>query len=430
MLREEALAFLEGVNGNCSKQGLAAMTSLMEKLHSPDRDLKIIHITGTNGKGSTGEYISCMLQAAGYRVGSFTSPYFNCPEECIRINGKEIEEESLLLYMEQMAPFFSKLPKGEPVPSGFEILTALALQYFKDQKVDFVILEVGLGGRLDATNIIKQSLVSVFTPISIDHIALLGPTLENIAVEKAGIIKKNSLVVTIEQPYEVKQVLEARSKQMGQKLHELLYEEVQHIKVIADKTYFNYKETTYSLQMIGKHQAYNCALAIKVVEVLKQKKLLNIELSQQLQGAANMSWRGRFEKILNVPEVYIDGAHNVAGIKALRETMTALEPMYTIGVIGILKDKQVDEILQIMEQSLDEVIVTMPPHARAMDSKDLLDKVQQYFNKTYRQDSAERSIKTAILQARGRKEKVRIVCFGSLYMLSQIRRGVASFIRQ
>ena len=424
MLKEEIYRYIESSNGKNIKLGLEALTAFMKRINWPDKELNIIHITGTNGKGSTSEFINCMLQEAGYKVGSFNSPYFESPCECIRINGEQISEDELVDYMTSFESHLKGLAQEELLPSGFEILTALALQYFKDQKVDFVILEVGLGGNLDATNVISKSLISVFTKIAIDHTQFLGDTIEAIALNKAGIIKEGSKVITTWQDDKAYEVVLNQAKLRQASVTCLNNKEISDIKVEATGTSFNYQGRQYKLQMIGRHQAYNCALALKVIEALIEANKMRITREQMQKGAYKMLWPGRFEKVQHEVEIYLDGAHNLEGIYVLKQTMQALEPAYVIGVVGILKDKEISKMLQIIEGDFDELVVTKPNHIRAMDEVSLTKEASKYIEKIVTVKQADKALKVAINRAKNKNQKVRIICFGSLYMLAEIKKAL------
>lgn len=421
MFIEEAYAYIEGANGKNIVLGLQRIEYLMDQLGRPDKSLKIIHVTGTNGKGSTCEMISCMLMAAGYKVGSFNSPYFDSPCECMRINGKNISEKLLLDTLNEMEPILKAL-KEEEMPSGFEILTATALKLFADEKVDFVLLEVGLGGRLDATNVIKQPMMCVFTKIALDHMNLLGETIEAITLEKAGIIKEGAYVISGLQEKGVIEKLMQKSKSLSATFSYLADEEIKDIKVTSDGTSFCFKDKYYKVPLIGRHQAYNGSLALHVIESLKEAGVIQIEEEQMQNGLQEVKWPGRFEKVNSEPEIYLDGAHNLDGMKALNETLKALQPAYTIGVMGVLKDKAYDEMLACMSGQINELIVTKPEHVRALDEKVLAQEAGHYFAICQHVEKVEDALQQAISRSKAINGKVRIICFGSLYMIAAIRK--------
>lgn len=422
MLIEEALAYIDGANGKNIELGLERIKAFMKRIGRPDEKLKIIHVTGTNGKGSTCEIISKLLMAAGYKVGAFNSPYFDSPCECIRINGENIPTEQLLKEMNEIEGVFTSMKKEAKCPSGFEILVGIALKYFAREKVDFVLLEVGLGGLLDATNVISHPIACVFTKISLDHTNLLGSTIEAIAKEKAGIIKKDALVITGPQEQKVIKILEETSKASGNLFIKLNAATIKKITVSCEGTSFSYKDSAYHLSMIGKHQAYNAALALQVIESLKEAGYLKMTDEKIREGLEQVMWPGRFEQIRGEVTIYLDGAHNLDGIKALNDTIKTLEPAYTIGVVGVLRDKAYEEMLEVISQSIDELIVTKPEHIRALDEKALARSAASYFDQLTVVSEAEEALEEATKKAKCREDKVRIVCFGSLYMIASLRK--------
>ena len=420
MKREEAIRYLEEVNGKNIKLGLEQIQALMEKINRPDEKLQIIHIAGTNGKGSVSQFISQILQQAGYTVGCFNSPYFQVPNECIRINDEMISDDELIRYMDRLEPSIKALRKENLGPSGFEVLTTLAFWYFYEKKVDFVILEVGLGGALDATNVINQSLVSVLTKISIDHKDFLGDTLEAIALQKAGIIKANGLAIAPEQDEVVMKVINETCRHQGAKLEWMKPVNMKEVEVNEEGTTFEMEGLKYKLQMIGSHQAYNCSLALKVVNVLKERKVIAVTNEQIQQGVYKVKWPGRWERMLISPNVFIDGAHNVDGIKSLAQTMDQLKKDYTIGIVGILRDKEVDEMLSIICPRFDVMIVTTPHNPRALLAEVLAEKMKQYPCEVYTENEIQNALEHALHLAKHQVE-TQIIGFGSLYMIGTLR---------
>lgn len=420
MTREEVWTYLKGANGKDIKLGLMQIKALMEKLNRPDDKLKIMHITGTNGKGSVTQFVNQILQQAGYTVGCFNSPYFEIPNECIRINDEMISDSELTQEMESIEPHIKALQKEGIEPSGFEILTALALQYFYKKEVDFVILEVGLGGCLDATNVINQSLVSVITKISVDHKDLLGETVEAIAIQKAGIIKQKGLVIATEQEQDAKYAIEEVCRIKQAHVEWMKRDSIKEIVVKEEGTTFKIGNIPYHIQMIGRHQAYNCGLAIKIVEILREKQVIEVNRAQIQKGVYKAKWEGRFEKIADKPKIFIDGAHNLDGIKSLADTMKQLKKCYSIGIMGVLRDKEVEEMLSVIYPLFDVLIATAPHHPRAMAAEVLAEKMKCYPCKVYVHQDMHKALEHALHLAVDDSE-VQIIGFGSLYMIGALR---------
>mgnify|MGYP002679021321 CR=1 FL=1 len=419
MKEKLALEYLEVFNGGGIRLGLENITLLMERLGNPEDKLQIIHIGGTNGKGSTSAFISNALKENGYKVGCFNSPYLVTPRENIRINNENINEEDFLACVIKVTESAKVLKAEGHEPSYFEIMVGVAFTYFYEKQVDFVVLEVGLGGALDGTNVIKKSLISVITKISIDHKDFLGDTLTSIATQKAGIIKENGLVVTGTQDIEVMTVLQKVCEQQNAKLIEANCKAAKVVSITQDGTCFEIAGESYHLGLIGAHQVYNCMIALEVLNVLKEK---GVQLGKtQIRRALNETkWEGRFEKIGEKPLFFIDGAHNVDGIMALRDTITALEKRYTIGIVGILKDKEVDEMLEIIAPCFETLIVTTPHNPRAMNAETLANKIKSYGKEVYEtgniHEAKEKALEIAALH-----ENSQIIGFGSLYMIGELR---------
>ncbi len=414
-----ALEYLEDFNGGGIRLGLENIRLLMKHLGNPQDKLQVIHIGGTNGKGSTSAFISNVLKENGYKVGNFNSPYLITPRENIRINNEDINEEDFLAYVKKVRDVGIILREEGHEPSYFEIMVGVAFTYFYEQQVDFVVLEVGLGGALDGTNVIKKSLVSVITKISIDHKDFLGDTLTSIATQKAGIIKENGLVVTGTQQEEVMAVLEATCKLKNAKLIIANSEDIQVKGITQEGTDFEIQGECYHLGLIGAHQAYNCAIALKVIEVLKEQGILLGE-GKIKKALEETKWEGRFEKIGKEPLFFIDGAHNVDGIMALRDTIVALEKRYTIGIVGILKDKEVAEMIDIIIPYFDTLIVTMPQNSRAMGVQALANKIKSYRKEVFEVNDIQEA-KTRALNIAKLHENSQIIGFGSLYMIGELR---------
>lgn len=428
MTKEEAITYIESANGKEIHLGLEVMNALMNIIDWPSRGQKIIHVTGTNGKGSVCEILGQILKCEGYKVGAFNTPYFDEPNECIRINGEKISDDQLTHYVSQLVPIVLELEAKGMKPSGFELLTAIALLYFKDSKVDYSILEVGLGGRLDATNIIQAATLSIITKIAIDHKNFLGDTLEAIAKEKAGIIKKEGLVVMPRQEESVMKVVEDTAKKQNAKLYIMEPEEIKLIQVTEEVLWFRYIKETYGLDLIGTYQAYNASIAIEAIKVLNQNGLAAVHQASIKNGLMQVKWPGRFEKMTQHPLIFIDGAHNVDGIKALTETLNKLPKRKTIAIVGILKDKEVEQMVSIIGPWIEQFVVTRPLNPRAMETK-ALGKLLKPYGKVYIEEDIEKALKLAI-NLSSEISNSQILGFGSLYMLGKLRKCVLKYINE
>ncbi|MFW6229504.1 MAG: bifunctional folylpolyglutamate synthase/dihydrofolate synthase [Halanaerobium sp.] len=335
------------------KPGLTRIKKLLAEIGNPDQDLNIIHLAGTNGKGSTAAILERIYREAGYKTAFYSSPHFFHFNERIKINGRACSTYQLVEIVEEIKRAAEKLKAANfAEASFFEIVTAAAFKYFKLHQPEIVILETGLGGRLDATNVIKKPLLSIITNISLEHREYLGDTIAEIAVEKAGIIKQNSKVITaVDQP-EALEVIEKQARIKNSKFINLK-KEFQLIKssgnlkenIISLKRPDRKKEK-YKLSLLGEHQAVNTALALRAVEELSEKFI--VSKSQIRSALKDIYWPGRMEKIAEKPLILLDGAHNPAAFKELVKNInnSASEFNNLHLVFSILKDKDLDSILE------------------------------------------------------------------------------------
>lgn len=423
---KEALDYIHNTNKFGVVLGLENITKLLDLMGNPQKDLKFIHVAGTNGKGSTASYITNVLRRADYEVGFFTSPFLEVFNERIRINGENIPDDDLAKVTEVAKNAVDKmLEQGFSHPTEFEIVTAIAIEYYKRKKVDYVVLEVGMGGRYDSTNVIEKSVVSVLVPIAMDHIDILGDTLEKIAYEKAGIIKENGLVVSYPQDPEAKKVVEEVAKEQNAELitvptENLNITQMNELGSKFDFKYKNYEFKDLQIRLIGKHQAFNASTALTVLLALKDKGEIDLTEEQIRVGLEETRWIGRLELLKTNPRFIIDGAHNMQGIEALKKTIDEVfEYDKLILGLGILADKDVENMIAEMAPVGDEIIVTTPNIFRAMEAEELGRRISKY-NKNYTvEPNIERAIDLALEKA---GENDIILFSGSLYLIGDVRR--------
>lgn len=420
MKYDEAMEYISSLSKYGIVPGLDSIKELCRRLGNPQDELKFIHIAGTNGKGSTLAYLSTVLRKAGYKVGKYVSPAIRCYEERIQVNEKMITKKSLCEEMEHMRDICDEMVRdGFHHPTPFEVETAMAFDYFLKKGCDVVVLETGMGGRMDATNIIKTTLVSVIASISMDHMQFLGDTLEKIAREKAGIIKEGSKVVVLSQKPEVmKAVREEAEKNRAE-------------YIVADPTLskglkyningvkFSYKEyEKIELSLAGKVQVDNGVLALEVIRTLNEG-MLKIPEKAVREGLKETLWQGRFSVIGNKPLFVIDGAHNEDAAKKLADS---IEMYFTnkkiIYIMGILRDKEYEKIIDLTAKYAQQIItVATPNNKRAMDSIELAEEVMKKNPHVTAAASIEEAVEMAYLFAA--KEDV-ILSFGSLSFLGKV----------
>lgn len=416
----EALNFISESHKFGMRLGLDNMKRLLELLGNPQEKLNIIHVAGTNGKGSTCSFISTILVECGYKVGLYTSPYLETFTERIRINNENIPEEKVANIISLIKEKIDIMIKeGYEYPTEFEIVTAMAFYYYFIENTDYVVLEVGLGGRYDATNVIDKSLVSVITSISLDHTGILGDTLEKIAYEKAGIIKENGTVFVYNQTNRVKNIIKEVCNEKNAK-----YIEVDFDDVIIKKSDINYQSFDYKdykdikINLIGEHQIKNSILALNVVEFI----LDNMHLDTIKKGIEKTKWAGRIEKLSESPLFIIDGAHNEDGAKSLQKVLDKnLKDKNMTLIIGMLEDKDIDTVLEILIPYFNKVITTTPNNPRAISCDKLKDKVYKYNKNVTQVKEIEKAVEYALENSK--KDDV-IICAGSLYMIGEVRKEV------
>ncbi len=422
---EEAVAYIHSTYKFGSKLGLENIRYLLHLMDDPQKSLKVIHVAGTNGKGSTCAFISSVLCEQGYKVGLYTSPYLEEFTERIRVNEECISKKELAevtQYVKEKAN--QMIRNGMPHPTEFEIVTAIGFEYFKRRKVDFLVLEVGLGGRGDSTNVIENPLACVITAIDFDHVDYLGNTLSQIAYEKAGIIKPNSYVVSYPQRKEASKVLEAVCRQRKAKWIEAPVDTLKIIKYddtgLSFHMHYNgIKIDHIEIKMLGEHQARNAIVAITVLKVLMKEHHVKISKEAFYNGLKKTIWPGRLEIISRNPVVLIDGAHNVQGIKALSKTLKQLFPRRSIILgIGILGDKDVDGMLDEIIPLAKQLVLTEPDNPRALPVEKLAEKIKKYEKPFMIRKEIRDAVQATLLLAE--KEEMAVFC-GSLYMIGKVR---------
>lgn len=400
----EAIDYIHSVLKFGSKLGLCNITELMRRLGNPQEKIKTIHVAGTNGKGSTSAVLAEILKRQGYRTGLFTSPYIEDFCERMKINGKNIPHDKLAELTAAVKKQCDEMVKdGFNHPTEFEVVTAIGFLYFSD--CDYAVIEVGLGGRLDATNVLKNPLLSVITLIDYDHTEYLGETLSEIAYEKCGIIKPGIPVVTYHyQPEEALEVIKDTCAERGCMLK---------ISESTDK----YKTYPIKPSLKGVHQLKNMQTVMAAVEVLIG---LGVEISDKavLSGIERTEFIGRFEFIDD--NIVIDGAHNPSGIKALCECLSDVDYERKIIVCGMLADKNYKECASLIKSAGDVLIATEPDNPRKLDAEKFADELS---TDLYFENSSE-----AVEYAKAIAREGDLICVcGSLYLIGGIRRNFRTY---
>ena len=419
MLYEEARVYLDQASKYGSVLGLESISALLNELDNPQDKLKFVHIAGTNGKGSILAFLSAILQAEGYTVGRYISPTVIDYLERFQINETYMSEDTFAEIMGEIKEAITRMmEKGQASPTVFEIETAIAFLFFVKENCDYVLLETGLGGRLDATNIVKNTLVSVFASISMDHMDVLGSTLEEIAAEKAGIIKPGACIVSAPQQEVVEKLLKTAS------LNRIQMADVSEIHMLEcnlEEQIFSYKEfESMKIRLIGKNQIENAATALEAVVALRVQ---GTEISQEAvkQGLEKAKWPGRFQVLSQDPLLIADGAHNENAAKRLAENIeTYLQGQKVVAIMGVFKDKEYQTMIQIMKPYLDKVYaIDLPNHERTLPKEYLVNELLAQDVPAEAAVSVEEALKMAKEKA---KKEQGILAFGSLSYLGEVIR--------
>lgn len=420
MNERQVMEYMEQVSAYGIVPGLDSIRELCRELGDPQKELRFVHIAGTNGKGSVSAFLAEILKCAGYRVGRYLSPTLFQYRERIQVNGSCITKAALGRGVERIKGICDGMvARGLSHPTPFEIETALGFLYFREKACDVVVLETGMGGLLDATNIVENTLAAVLTSVSMDHMQFLGDTPEKIAFQKAGIIKRGCRVVSAVQRKEVLEVIRAGAEAMGCPLQAVKPEMLSHVRYGLEKQSFDYgRLKKLELSLAGKYQIENAALAVETVEALGEQGLSVSEEALRL-GLSRTQWPGRFTLIGKKPYFIVDGAHNEDAAVRLAES---LEFYFTnkrvIYIMGVLKDKEYEKIIASTHALADQIITVTPPgNPRALPAYELARAVAEVHCDVTAADSLEEAVEMSRLLAG--KEDV-IVAFGSLSFLGRL----------
>lgn len=419
MTYQEAEQYLKTIYNTQIRLGLGRMHKLLENLGNPQDDLKFIHVAGTNGKGSVCAMTAQILQCAGFHTGLFTSPVICDYREQFQVNGQKISQEDFIRFTLQIKNVCDDMP--DP-PSEFEKVVALALLFFKQSKCDFVVFEVGLGGAEDATNVISVPEVAVITTIDFDHMGFLGNSLEEIALQKAGIIKKNGTVVLAKQATEAMKVLCEVCRKQGAKVYETEVTKISIRDRCLDGQYFDYKNhQNMKLSLLGNHQCENASVVLEIMDALIEKGYVITETAI-CQGLQNVTWQGRFEVVKREPVFLIDGAHNPNGITALRDNLQVYFPGEKwMFLTGILADKDYSAMLKQMIPLAAGFVTIAPDNPRAMSAVDCAEAIRKlgFEGEILPIENIGDAVETVLKRARD--EQIGACAFGSLYSVGAMK---------
>ncbi len=460
----DAVAYLNEPRWRTSRLGLERIRALMEALGHPERRLRFVHVAGTNGKGSTCAYLESVLRAAGHRVGMFTSPYIERFEERIQLDGVPISSDdlrSVTLAVRDAAEAVAAATGDHP--TEFELMTAVAFTYFDQARCDIVVAEVGLGGRLDSTNMIERPEAAVVTRIGLDHTDVLGDTLAAVAGEKAGIVKPGSPVVSWPQEPEAMAVVEAAARKAGCELYVANFAEGEVLPLAGTIRPFSYRGERYETALLGSYQPYNAMVALEAVQVLRER---GWRLPQEAvrRGIAEARWPGRFEVLplgrdavgmpgrqerdaagnsadagvppksgdaaaggAAGPVCIVDGGHNEQGAQALADSLRSVFPgRPVVFIMGVLADKDYPAMVRAVLPLAKAVVAVTPPNPRALSADDLVTCVRQLGEAAAVRATVAENYGDAAAQARAMAADDDVICaFGSLYAVSAAKEALA-----
>lgn len=418
----EAMLYMEDLQQYGSVMGLTTMRELCARLKNPQDQLKFVHIAGTNGKGSVLAYISTVLSAAGYRTGRYISPTVKEYRERFQIDGRMITQSGLCKYLEQVKEAAEAMAAEElPHPTAFEVETAVAFLYFLDKQCDIVVLETGMGGALDATNVITTTLAAVLTSVSMDHMGVLGDSIEQIAAAKAGIIKDKCYVISAKQIPEAMKVIRQTALARKAKFYTADVSRVKNVRYGMSGQHFSYdKYKNIGITMAGQFQIENAVVAIEAIAALGRAGYPVTEDKLRL-GMEQTHWPGRFDIIGKKPLFIADGAHNEDASKRLAESIRFyFTNRRIIYIMGMLKDKEYDKVIRNTYELAEHIITVTPPVTnRAMHAYDLAQAVREYHDSVTVADSVQEAVEIAYLLAGQDKDCV-IIAFGSLSYLGEL----------
>ncbi len=409
-----AMDYIEEKNKLGSVPGLDNVKELLRRLDNPQNKCKCLHIAGTNGKGSIFSFVEQILLQEGYTIGRYVSPTIFTYLERFQINKKNIEQDKFADLISKIKKHVDEMEKeGLNSPTAFEIETALAYLYFFEEKVDYALIECGMGGLQDATNVIDKPIVSVMASISMDHMEFLGSTQKKIAKQKVGIIKKNSMCISYPQDRTVTRVIIDKCCKENTNLIFVSKNDLEEISISQEETVFIYKEKTYTIGLLGEHQLLNAATAIEVIK----NSGISVKDKSIVAGLKNTTWKGRMTRVSENPLVYVDGAHNEQAWKILKNTVNKyFTNRNIIYIIGVLRDKEYTKMIDILKSTMSYAVTITPDSPRGLEKETLAELIKEAGIPVQTAKNAETAI--ALAKDNMKKEDVILVC-GSLSFISE-----------
>ena len=413
---QEALEYIHGISWTFCKPGLERISTLCKALGDPQKKLKFIHIAGTNGKGSTSAMLESVLRESGYKTGLFTSPYIRTFNERMRVDGENISDRELAEITEYVRPFADYMTDK---PTEFELISAIAFEYFSRNNCDVVVLEAGMGGRLDSTNVIDSALLSIITGIALDHTAFLGDTVEKIAAEKAGIIKCGCPVLFGGEDEAAERVIRERAAEMNAPFSRVDRSSLTIHSQTLDGTVFDFgRYKNMQIRMLGSYQPRNAATVLSAIDILKERGF-SIPDSAVSRGLEKTRWQARFEVISNDPLVIFDGAHNPEGIAAAVESIRHYFGDKRVYVLtGVLRDKDYNIIATDIAKVASRAFTLTPENPRALRAEEYAEVLKGKGVEATPYPDIESALSAA--REAAMRDGVPLICMGSLYLYSSI----------
>lgn len=422
---EQALTYIHSVNWTFCKPGLERIHALCKALGDPQKGLRFIHVAGTNGKGSTSSMLASILQKAGYRTGLYTSPYIRTFCERIRVDGENIPEDTLASLTERIRPIADAMTDK---PTEFELITALAFAYFADCRCDVVVLEVGLGGRLDSTNVIEDTALSIITGIDFDHTALLGNTIEKIAKEKAGIIKSGRPVLFGGGEGVARDTVRDVALEKNAPFYCVDRSTYKEKEATLEGTAFDYSHyRDLHLPLLGSYQPYNATLVLTAIDLLNQQGFAIGE--EAVRGGLDaVRWPARFELLSRDPIIIYDGGHNPEGVRAAVASIKTYFPNRRVNILsGVMADKDRSEMIETMKPITARAFTVTPNNPRALSAEEYAAQLSSHGISASSHASVAEGVRAAIESSR--EEEIPLVCLGSLYLYEEVEAAVRACLR-
>lgn len=419
-----SLSYIHSLLKFGTRPGLERVSALLDELGRPQDKLKFVHVAGTNGKGSFCTMMSEILKSAGYKTGLFTSPYVFDFRERIQINGEMISEEELCEITAEVKAAAEKIAARDLQPTEFEFITAVALKYFADKNCDVVVLEVGLGGRLDSTNIIKTPLLSAIMSISLDHMAVLGDTVEEIAAEKSGIIKANGVTVCFSrQDEKAEKIIRKTAEEKGNVYIKSSPDDIKVLSCDLSGTKAIYKDMEIFIPLIGEHQVYNAQTAVDAALALNDRDL-SISPENIIDGISKARIPARTELFGKNPLTILDGAHNREGVEALLLNLNKfLKGRKLTVIMGMMEDKEYEFAADEISKLAKTFTATLPSNPRAVSPKVLAEIAEKNCSDVFICENPAEAYKK--IYEKAQKDDIILVC-GSLYLAGDVRGEIVS----